>query len=100
MVVLVGIVALIFVLVAWSVAASAARRKALLAKYGDAQIVDRIMRRMIWQGMSYDQLIDSRGRPADIDEKVYKSKVVHTYKYHPDGRRSFRTRITIENGEV
>lgn len=76
------------------------RRKALLAKYGDAKIVSMILRRDIWQGMTSEHLVDSRGRPSAIDEKVYKSKVVHTYKYEPDGKKRFRTRITVENGHV
>ena len=98
--ILVGLGLIIGLWVWWSAAASAARRKKLMAKYGDAQIVDAIMRRMIWQGMTYDQLVDSQGRPADVDEKVYKSKTVHVFKYGQDGRNRYRQRVTIENGEV
>lgn len=95
------IIGLVVVAIIWATsAAAAAKRKRLFAKYGDAQIVERIMRKMVWQGMNREQLIDSWGRPADVDEKVYKTKTVHVFKYNPDGRRSFRNRVTIENGEV
>jgi flagellar biosynthesis/type III secretory pathway M-ring protein FliF/YscJ len=102
-----GLMAFVFVLVVLVVAwitirklARDARRKRLMAKYHDAQIVENIMRRLVWQGMTNDQLVDSLGRPADIDEKVYKRKTVHTYKYHQDGVRRFRTRVTVEDGQV
>jgi outer membrane protein assembly factor BamE (lipoprotein component of BamABCDE complex) len=86
--------------IALSIHATNERRKRLMAKYGDALVVEKIMKKMIWQGMTNDQLVDSLGRPADIDEKVYKTKTVLTYKYHPDGARSFRTRVKVENGDV
>ena len=58
------------------------RRAALLAKYHDAKIVDMIMRHMFWQGQSQEQLLDSLGRPADIDQKVLKTKVKEIWKYN------------------
>jgi hypothetical protein len=94
--ILLGIVGLI----AMRIAAVAERRRSLTAKYGDALLVERIMQRQVWQGMTADQLMDSRGRPADLDEKVYKTKTVHIYKYNQDGVNRFRTRITVENDEV
>ena len=78
----------------------AARRKKLLEKYGDQEVVDRIMRKRIWQGMSREQLIDSWGSPADIDQKVYKEKTRDTYKYNQTGRNRYRSRVTVENGIV
>ena len=59
------------------------------------------MKKMIWEGMSLAQLIDSRGQWADFDEKVYKTKIVRTYKYGQDRPENrFRTRITVENDQV
>lgn len=76
------------------------RRAALLAKYHDPQIVDKIMRHVFWQGQSQEQLLDSLGRPADIDQKVMKTKVKETWKYNPMGSNRFGLRITIENSVV
>lgn len=76
------------------------RRAALLAKYHDPQIVDKIMRHVFWQGQSQEQLLDSLGRPADIDQKVMKTKVKETWKYNPMGANRFGLRITIENSVV
>ncbi len=76
------------------------RRAALLAKYHDPQIVDKIMRHVFWQGQSQEQLLDSLGRPADIDQKVMKTKVKEIWKYNPMGSNRFGLRITIENSVV
>jgi hypothetical protein len=95
------IIALIFVAgIAASIHATNERRKRLMEKYGDAVVVEKIMKKMIWQGMTTDQLLDSMGRPVHIDETVYKTKVVHTYKYHQDGAKRYRTRVKLENGSV
>lgn len=77
-----------------------ARRKRLMAKYGDAEIVDMIMTRTVWQGMTAEQLTDALGRPAATDRKVYKTKTSETYKYDQAGKNRFRRRITLENGVV
>lgn len=76
------------------------RRASLLAKYQDEEIVDWIMGRRIWQGMTHDQLLDSWGRPADMTERVYKTKIAHTLKYNQTGKNRFSDRVTIENGIV
>lgn len=78
-----------------------ARRRKLLEKYsGDEQVVDRIMRQMMWQGMSSDQLRDSLGAPAAIDRRIFKTKVAETYKYQQSGRNRFRCRVKLENDVV
>ena len=76
------------------------RRAALLAKYSDPKIVDKIMRHVFWQGQSQEQLLDSLGRPADVDQKVMKTKVKEIWKYNPMGSNRFGLRITIENNVV
>lgn len=58
-----------------------ARRKRLLLKYGDAEIVSRIIDRTIWTGETAEQLRDSLGRPPDIDQKVLKTKKKELWKY-------------------
>ncbi|NWB49229.1 DUF2845 domain-containing protein [Pseudomonas gingeri] len=76
------------------------RREQLLQKYGDPEVVDRIMRRMFWQGQTPEQLIDSLGSPVDIDKKVLKTKSKEVWKYDQTGKGRFALRITLENGEV
>lgn len=73
------------------------RRKQLLEKYGDEKTVKSIIAREIWQGMSEQMLIDSRGRPVEIDERVYKSKEKRTYKYTRTGKNRFKSKIYLEN---
>ena len=76
------------------------RRKRLLAKYRDEQIVDRIIKKTIWVGETKEQLLDSLGNPIDIDEKVMKSSKKEIFKYFQNGKARFRLRVTLEDGEV
>lgn len=76
------------------------RREQLLAKYGDLKIVDMIMQKMFWQGQTPEQLIDSLGRPVDVDRKVLKTKTKEVWKYNQTGRGRFGLRITVEDGYV
>jgi len=77
-----------------------ARRTELMNKYGDEKLVEAIMNRSYWQGQTVEQLSDSLGHPADIDEKVLKTKKKEVWKYHRMGGNRFGLRITIENGQV
>lgn len=72
-------------------------RQALLAKYGDPEIVTKIMTHQVWVGQTDDQLQDSMGNPADVDEKVLKTKVKQIWKYRPQGGNRYGLRITVEN---
>ena len=80
--------------------AQAAKRRRLMEKYGDAAIVEKIMRRRIWDGMTAEQLIDSWGHPAAVDQNFFKTKTKEIYKYNQDGKNRFRERVTVENGVV
>jgi hypothetical protein len=75
-------------------------RAALLAKYQDAHIVDMIIKHMFWQGQTQEQLIDSLGQPADIDQKVLKTKVKEVWKYKQTGANRFGLRVTLEDKVV
>jgi hypothetical protein len=77
-----------------------ARHAELMRKYNDDQIVTAIMSGSIWQGMSQEQLVDSRGQPDDRDQTVYKTKTKQTWKYGQTGKNRFRERIYVENGIV
>ena len=79
---------------------NARRRIKLLAKYNDQHAVDMIMSRRIWEGMTQDQLIDAWGKPAEIDERVLKTKTAHVYKYKRYGKASFRDKVNLDDGVV
>ena len=76
------------------------RRRNLMKKYDDAILVDRLMRREIWEGQTESQLIDSRGLPVATDRKVLKTKTTETWKYKRIGRGQYAERIFVENGVV
>ena len=97
------IVLIVAVIIAWlliSAHKTKKRREALLQNYGDTRLVELIMRRMFWQGQTEEQLIDSLGRPLDIDERVFKTKTKETWKYNQIGKNRFGLRVTLENGIV
>jgi hypothetical protein len=75
------------------------RRKMLIEKYGEETGL-RIFEKRIWQGMTKEQLLDSWGRPADLDCTVYKTKTKETWKYNQIGKNRFNNRVYVENGAV
>jgi len=50
------------------------KRDKLMKKYQDKEIVDALMKKTFWQGESEEQLLDSLGRPAVVDQQVLKTK--------------------------
>lgn len=71
----------------------------LVRRFGPAS-AERIMRREIWVGMSAAELMESRGRPADVDEKVLKTKTKHVFKYEHQGGAKYGLRVTLDDGIV
>ena len=78
----------------------ALKRNKLMEKYGDKELVDRLMRREIWEGQTAEQLIDSRGNPTQKDSDVLKTKIKETWKYDRIGRGQYRLRVIVENQTV
>ncbi len=76
------------------------RRKQLTAKYGDPEIARRIMKRVLWQGETQEQLLESLGTPADTDQKVLKTKSKEVWKYRPVGKNRFGLKVTLDDGIV
>lgn len=76
------------------------RRETLMRKYGNAELVERIMRKTFWQGQTQEQLLDSLGRPLDIDQRILKAKTKETWKYNQTGKNRFALRIMLEGGIV
>jgi hypothetical protein len=80
--------------------AAEARRAALLAKYKDEKIVERLLAKEIWVGQTSQQLLDSVGQPHDVDQKVLKTKKKEIWKYGHKGGNRYMWRVTLENDQV
>jgi hypothetical protein len=78
----------------------AARKKRLIAKYGDSDLTRLIIAKKICQGMTSEQLIDSWGNPVETDQKILKTKTNETWKYGRTGKNRFKNRVFLENGVV
>lgn len=76
------------------------RRKHLTERYGDPVIVERMMNGVIWQGETREQLRESLGEPADLDETVLKTKTKELWKYQPTGKNRFGLKVSLEDGVV
>lgn len=98
-----AILAIVFVAIAAVAVVShrlnVARRKYLIGKYG-LEIAEKIIGKRVWQGMTSDQLVESWGKPADVDTKVYKQKTNETWKYGQTGKNRYKQRVFTENGIV
>ena len=99
-VLIVIVVAIVIIVCLVKLQARRARFARLMQKYNDQTVVERIMARSYWQGMTDEMLIDSLGAPVDIGTRVLKAKKVETYKYDRTGRNRYGTRIRVENGFV
>ena len=79
------------------------RNEFLAKKYG-ADDAYRLKLGKIWQGMTKDMLMVSRGKPGDIDETVYKTKTKAYYFYDSYTTRQdnikFKFRVSLENDVV
>ena len=99
-----GLLAIILGIAAFILAIKMLERKvrfnALMAKYNDAELVDQLMDRKFWHGMSEEMLRDSLGLPVDIDLKVLESNTKEIWKYAKTKKTRFVTKITMEDGVV
>ena len=76
------------------------KRKRLMIKYNDENLVQRLMLGQFWQGQTSEQLTDSLGRPNDKSIQVLKSKTKETWKYQKTGTNRYALKIFIEDGIV
>jgi len=76
-----------------------ARWDDLARRYGP-EIAGRIWRKEIWQGQTEEQLIESKGPPMDIDEKVSRAKIKRIFKYYWQGANRYGLRVMLEDGVV
>ena len=77
-----------------------AQRRTDLAGRFDQQTCERILAGEIWLEQTAEQLKESLGEPADVDEKVLKTKRREVWTYGQIGANRFRTCVTLENGIV
>lgn len=75
-------------------------RKNLMIKYADNIIVKDIMEKRIWVGETSEQLLESLGRPYEIDVTVLKTKNKETWKYYYKNSSRFGLRVFVENNKV
>ncbi|MGB0206070.1 MAG: hypothetical protein ACPF9K_13635 [Neptuniibacter sp.] len=94
------IVIILITFVAFNYFQTKLKKERLLEKYGDEQLVDKLMQGMFWQGQPEEQLLDSLGKPLDIDQRVMKTKTKEVWKYDETGKNRYALKITLENGEV
>ena len=95
--IIVAVAVLAFVGVAM---AKRSRYVRLMQKYADEKLVDALISKTIWQGMTAEQLRDSWGEPASIEEKVMKTKVKQVFKYRPVATNRYRDKVTLEDGVI
>ncbi|MBI1301370.1 MAG: hypothetical protein GC137_06895 [Alphaproteobacteria bacterium] len=76
------------------------RRLYLIEKYNNTSVVNKIMNQNIWTGQSAEQLIESIGNPANIDQKVLKTKKKEIWKYDWQGGNRYGLRVTLDNDLV
>jgi len=76
------------------------RREALMEKYGDPELVEAIEKSMFWQGQTAEQLLESLGKPAAVDEKVMKTKTKRVWKYDQIASNRYALKITLDDGTV
>ncbi|MBX7157353.1 MAG: DUF2845 domain-containing protein [Verrucomicrobiae bacterium] len=76
------------------------RKKRLLLRYKDSELVEKLIQKKIWINQTQEQLLDSLGKPYDIDEKVLKTKKREIWKYKPRGHNRYGLKITLENSYV
>ncbi|WP_280570586.1 hypothetical protein [Chromohalobacter sp. 296-RDG] len=94
------VIAAIALYVFYQLAQTKKRREALMRKYGDENLVDALMNRTFWQGQTGEQLLDSLGKPHDIDQKLLKTKKKEVWKYNHQGFNRYGLRINLDNDQV
>lgn len=76
------------------------RAESIRRKYGNTEIAAKIINQTVWTGETAEQLRDSLGPPADIDQKVLKTKKKEVWKYQETGYNRYALRITLDNDAV
>jgi hypothetical protein len=75
------------------------RRQNLIERFGE-RVALQIIAGLLWEEMTAEQLIESWGRPVEVDRQVTRAKIRETWKYNKTGKNRFKNRIKLENGVV
>lgn len=78
---------------------TAERRTEITERFG-AENAERILGNQVWVGATEEMLRESIGAPADVDEKVLKTKTRHVFKYCSTGKNRYALRVFLEDGVV
>lgn len=76
------------------------RREYIFNKYPDTEVAQKILDKIIWQGETANQLLDSLGKPEACSEKVLKTKRKESWKYNHRHGRVYDLVVQLENGIV
>jgi len=76
------------------------RKRKLMSKYNDKEIVNKIMKGTFWKDGTNEMLLDALGKPKEIEQKVFKSKVKEVWKYYQVGKNSFKLKVILENNII
>lgn len=74
--------------------------KRLHEKYGDTKVVEGIINREFWKGMTEEQLNDSLGKPDAVDVQALKTKHKEVWKFREVHKGQYALRITLENHKI
>jgi len=74
--------------------------KKLMHKYGNKNIVDKILRNEIWVGQTQEMLIDSLGQPEYVQKNQLKNKYKEIWNYNRVGKGRYSISITLEDQVV
>jgi hypothetical protein len=77
-----------------------AKRAKLVMKCKDEELIERLMEEKFWVGQTREQLINSLGKPLDVNQKVLKTKVKEVWKYEQTGKNRYGLKITLDDGVV
>ncbi len=79
------------------------RRKKLelIKKFNiSSQDAEKIINKILWQGMKKEYLIESINQPNDSSFSILKTKIKEEYKYYPINKKSFKLVVFLENDIV
>lgn len=73
----------------------------LIEKYGDQDIVERILRGEVWVGQSGEQVTDALGQPEEVGNRIESSRgESEVWKYGRTSAKRFSLHVTLKDGFV
>ncbi len=95
------LIALLLASIAWPWWREYRRIRRIQTKYqATPDILADILDQVIWEGESEDQLLDSIGKPHDVQRLARKTKHKEIWKYGHEGGNRYRLRITLDDHVV